>query len=257
MGRKMRVPLLNLSRSEIEVRALVKRQRVLDFLSTGEVFTSARIVTALVSTSLRTAQRLCTSMVRDGFLSAEKIDVLGIQIFGITSHGIALSNIDNPGPHFESGRVGPLFINHHLDCQVARLQAQAVGWGDWTPDRKLAGRGLKKVPDAIATAPGGVRVAVEIERTIKTPKRYAEIIHAHLLQVKASYYSCIIYISPRGEKDAIRRALRRVETVRVNGEAVRLTDAHFSRFLFVDLHDFPTALKLNTTSPRAAAEAHP
>lgn len=253
----MRLPPPKLSRSEIEARALEKRQRVLDFLGSGEVFTSARIVASLVNIGLRNSQRLLNSMTRDGLLTAEKIDVLGGAIYGITPRGIALSLLDDVGPHFESGRVGALHIAHQLDCQSARLQAEAAGWSSWVPDRKLAARGLKKIPDAIAVTQSGSKVALEIERTIKTSKRYAEIILSHLQQIKAGYYARVIYISPRSEAHAIERALRRVETVRVSGETRRLEAEHFARFLFVDLTEFPHAVSLAQPTPRPAVEAHP
>lgn len=253
----MRLPPPTLTRSEIDARATEKRQRVLNFLASGEVFTSARIAASLVNIGLRNSQRLLCSMTRDDLLAAEKIDVLGGRIYGITPRGIALSSQDDPGPHFESGRVGALHIAHHLDCQAARLAGEAAGWCNWIPDRRLAARGFKKIPDAISTAPWGAKFALEIERTIKTPKRYAEIIAAHLLQIKTGYYTHVIYISPRGESRAILRALHRVETVRVNGEPRRLTDAHFARFVFVDLDEFPRAVMLNTSLPRAAVGVHP
>jgi hypothetical protein len=253
----MRRPPPTLSRAEIDARATEKRQRVLDFLASGEVFTSARVVAALVNVGLRNSQRLLSSMTRDSLLVAEKIDVLGCTIYGVTPRGIALSSVNDPGPHFESGRVGALYIAHHFDCQAARLAAEAAGWRSWVPDRRLAARGFKKIPDAISTAPWGANIAFEIERTIKTPKRYSEIIASHLLQIKAGHYTHVIYISPRGESRVIQRALRRVETVRVNGESRRLTDAHFARFIFVDLDQFPRAVLLNTSSSRAAVEAHP
>lgn len=237
-----RSPLPKLSRAEIESRAAEKRRRVLDFLSSGEVFTSAHIVAALVNTGLRTAQRLLASMTRDGHVVAEKIDVLGGSIYGVTPHGIALSALDDAGPHHERGRVNALFIAHHLDCQIARLKAETAGWKNWVPKRVLVNRKLKKISDAIATTQSGVNVAIEIERTIKTPKRYSDIILAHLQQIKAGYYTRVIYISPRGESHAIERAFRRVKTMRVNGEPVQLIDAHFAHFLFVDLDEFPHAI---------------
>ena len=43
----------------------------------------------------------------------------------------------------------------------------------------LHSKGLKKIPDAIATSPSGERVVIEIERYVKTPKWYVEIISAH------------------------------------------------------------------------------
>lgn len=253
----MRLPPPKLTREQIESRATEKRQRVLAFLASGEVFTSTRIVAALVNTGLRNSQRLLNTMVRDGVLASERIDVLGGTIYGVTPHGIALSSLDDPGPHFEVGRCKALFVAHHIDCQVARLQAEAAGWRDWVPDRVLVGRGLKKIPDAISTTPSGAKVAIEIERTIKTPKRYSEILVSHLQQIKAGYYSHVIYISPRNESHAVERAIRRVQTVRVGGESLRLTDAHFVRFLFLNLDEFPGAVKLNTNSPRVAVEAHP
>jgi len=252
----MRTPPPNLTHAEIKSRAMAKRQSVLDFLASWEVFTNSRIVAALVGVGIRNSQRLLTSMTRDSLLVAQKIDPLGNTIYGITPRGVALSSLDDPGPHFEIRRVGALHIAHHLDCQTARLAAESEGWGNWVPDRRLASRGLKKVPDAVSTAPWGATFALEMERTIKTPKRYAEIIAAHLLQIKSGYYTHVIYISPRNESTAVQRALKRVKTVRVNGETHRLTDAHFARFTFVNLEQFPRAITLNANSSRAMGKAH-
>lgn len=85
-----------------------------------------------------------------------------------------------------------------------------------------------------------VRVAVEIERTIKTPLRYSQIIPAALRDVKAGRYDRVQYLSPQGRADAVFRALHRVETVKVGGDSVRLTDQHWARFSFANLADWPT-----------------
>jgi hypothetical protein len=130
-----------------------------------------------------------------------------------------------------------------LECQRIRIASEAAGWTNWTTDRDLHLQGLKKIPDAVATDPAGVRVAIELERHAKTPKRYAEILAAHLLQVKAGHYSRIEYVSPPGDERLIRNSMQKVASVKVNGEAVKLEQKHRDRFTFHSIADWPEVRK--------------
>lgn len=231
--------LPHLSHPEIWARAHAKRRLVLDWLAGGECYSTAQNLAKLLELSRPTVHDLLSAMERDGLLQHESVDASTRKIWGVTPHGIALSSVEKPGPHFERGRVSAGFIQHHLDTQKARLQAEANGWIGWMPGKLLYDIGLKKIPDAVATTPASQTIAIEIERTIKTPKRYAEIIPATLMDVKAGRYAAVHYISPQGHASAIERALRRVEKVKVGGETVKLTDAHFTRFSFHDLSEWP------------------
>ncbi|VDY06741.1 conserved protein of unknown function (plasmid) [Thiomonas sp. Bio17B3] len=229
-----------MARSEILARAEAKQTIVLDFLASGEVWTTSPILQELLGLSARRVHSLAQRMERDGLLKSAKIEGFGRleNAFGITSTGIAFAKDAAPDcPRFES-LPSPPFMAHHLDTQRARLQAEAAGW-TWEPGKLLYNKGWHKVPDALATSPGGERVAVEIERTIKTPLRYQQIIPQALRDVKAERYSRIVYISPQGRADAVSRALHRVTVVKVAGDSVKLTDAHWARFSFSNLADWP------------------
>lgn len=70
-------------------------------------------------------------------------------------------------PHFEPSKLAPVSVAHHLDIQMARLQAERQGWTGWVPGDRLPA-GLVMRPDAVAVDPQGNRIAIEIERHVKT-----------------------------------------------------------------------------------------
>jgi len=230
-----------MTREQIIARAQAKEKIVLDFLASGEVWTTEPILCNLLSLSPRRVQVLLARMARDGLVKPERVEGFGRLrwAWGITPTGIAFSENAAPDcPRFES-LPSLQFMQHHIDTQRARLQAEAAGWS-WEPGKLLYNRGWHKVPDALATSPQGERVAVEIERTIKTPLRYQQIIPQALRDVKAGRYDRVQYISPQNRADAVERALHRVEVVKVGGEPVKLTDQHWARFSFSNLADWPT-----------------
>ena len=230
-----------MSRAEINARAQAKEQTVLDFLASGEVWTTTQILAPLLGLSLRRAFDQVQRMERDGLLVTEKIELgRGVTLCGITAQGLAYSTHPRAAEtaRFEPGRVSESFVHHHIDTQRARLQAEAAGW-TWEAGKLLYARGWHKVPDALATSPTGERVAIEIERTIKTPLRYSQIIPQALRDIKAGHYGRVQYLSPQGRADAVERALRRVSVVKVGGDSVRLTDQHWARFAFANLTDWP------------------
>ncbi|MGE0073439.1 MAG: hypothetical protein AB7S55_10330 [Thiomonas sp.] len=229
-----------MSRAQINARAQAKEKIVLDFLASGEVWTTEPILCRLLSLSARRVQVLLTRMARDGLVKSEKVEGFGRlrRAWGITPTGIAFSENAAPDcPRFES-LPSLQFMQHHLDTQRARLQAEAAGWA-WKAGKLLYNTGLLKVPDALATSPTGERIAVEIERTIKTPLRYQQIIPQALRDIKSGRYDRVQYISPQNRADAVERALRRVSVVKVGGDNVKLTDAHWARFSFSNLSDWP------------------
>ncbi len=232
-----------MSRVEIVARAQAKETLLLDFLASGEVWTTPPLIAQLLGLSLRRAFDQVQRMEREGLVVTEKIELgRGVTLVGITSQGLAYSAhpVAAQTARFEPGRVSESFVHHHIDTQRARLQAEAAGW-TWEAGKLLYNKGFLKVPDGLATSPKGERVAVETERTIKTPLRYSQIIPQALKDIKAGRYDKVQYLSPQGRADAVSRALHRVQTVKVGGDAVRLADSHWARFSFSNLIDWPTA----------------
>lgn len=117
----------------------------------------------------------------------------------------------------------------------------------------MSARGQKE-PDALANV-GGLSVAFELERTVKSRKRYQEIVSGYLFTRKASGVDEIWYVSPDERTLArIRQAVLSVEEI-VNpqtGEA-RATesldrDRLFACFRFFTLNALQLTLRVNSSN---------
>ena len=237
----MRALLPKMTHAERCARAAAKQQILLEFLASGEVYTTTDIATDLLQITRRRAAACLAALERAGALKSEthSVNARQIKIYGVTPHGLAMADAPASAPYFELGRTNPAWINHRLDTQRMRIHAEGASWSDWTPERALRLQSLKKIPDAVATNPAGSRIAIEIERFAKTPKRYGELICAYLQEIKSGKYEEVHFVSPPGIERLIQNAFRKVESVKFNGEIVKLEAKHFARFKFFSFSDWP------------------
>lgn len=228
-------------------RAVAKRQMLLDFLA-SETWTTIEIVKRLLRCEHGTAHRTLQAAVRDKLIRAEPVG--RYTLYGITGAGLAETDLFTM-PEYEFGHVREHLIEHTLATQHARVEAEAMGWSKWTPARRLFSRGDEgeqrktlrksgvKLPDAIVTRPDGRLVAIEIERTPKSRRRYGGVIANHIVAFIARRYDLVHYISPTGKAEALNRIFDSITAVRMDGQLMPLTDAHRSRFRFFNLSDWP------------------
>lgn len=236
----MPIPPPAMSHAEKMARASAKRTLILNFLASGEVYTTCAIAAQVMACSISSAERTLASMVMASELKTEShfIGSRKTFVYGISNHGLALADqFDNPT--FEPGRTNSAYIHHHLQGQLARLQAEAAGWSGWRPGKILYNQGLKKVPDALCTSPSGVVVALENELSIKSRKRLEEIIAAHLQAVSKSIYREVHYLTPPNLKEPLKNAFGRIETVPIQSTRVQLTQAHRDCFKVFTLEEWP------------------
>lgn len=228
-----------MSRTEIDARAKEKRTKILNFLASGEVWTTCAVVNLLLSCSRQSSLRTLKSLEKSGAIKKEMCGS-GTHLFGISGHGLALSVAAPDCKEFELGKTNPSFINHHIQTQFSRLRAQAAGWTGWVPGKILYSQTprLKKIPDALAVRADGRTVAVEIELHIKSQKRMSEILGLYVEQLIEKRHDLIYYITP--DPKALQRALQRVQTVRVKGEVIPISKSHLARFLVVSIDEFPS-----------------
>lgn len=236
----MRVPLPIMTHDERMARSAAKAEILLKFLGSGEVYTTADVAATLLQIDRSRAAACLASLEKQGALACETHTVASrlVRIYGVTPHGLAIADCCG-NPHFELGRTNSSYIAHRLDTQRMRIQADAAGWTDWTPERILRFQNLKKIPDAVATSPAGNRIAIEIERFCKTPKRYGELIVAYLQEIKNGKYAEVHYVCPEGIERLIRNSFSKLESVKLNGEAVKLEEKHKARFKFFSFNNWP------------------
>lgn len=236
--------LPSMTHAQRMARAKDKRTALLSFLASGEVWTVIDVAAQVMNVSRRRALDALAAMERDHLIASETLSVASrpTTLFGITAHGSAVADAFDC-PAFEKGRTNPSWVEHRVAGQRLRLAAEAAGWTGWLPERTLRGKAAleswRKIPDAVATSPSGYVTAIELERHCKTPKRYAELWLAYLQDMKAGRVKFVHFVCPPGVEVLVARAMARVTHVKLNGEAVQLTDTHRARFSYFNFNNWP------------------
>lgn len=212
-------------------RAQEKEMFVLDYLR-DEVYSSTKILANIMCVGDRAARNALNKMEQKGLIVRDEIQFMGaraVTLWGITSAGI-MHEIDPEDVQTISLRnhkvntLKALTIEHSLDVQWCRIYCETdLDFEDWIPDRLLPGKGAKKghplrwhcYPDAVAKKPleGGdfIKVAIEVERSRKTPSRYVQIINSHLRNIRDGRYRAVIYFcKTKKEADSFRVLFHRL-----------------------------------------------
>ena len=185
-------------------------------------------------------------------LVRHKVPELRLSLWGITPQGLAFSWSNDEAMesrrYFEPSKISITNIHHELDVQRVRLSAERSGWSNWIPGHQLP-MNIKKRPDAVATDPNGQTIAIEVERSIKTLKRYESIIAIYLQAIKKGEYAMVHYICPHADfAPRLKRVFAMIKAVPVAGERVPITDRHLTRFPVFDLANWPQYSKRMDTS---------
>ena len=210
-------------------RAVQKQDAILDFLRL-ERYSNLANIALLLGTGEEAARQVLRKMVAKNLLikDEESITFQGkkmMTLWGITQDGIfeGLEPERVPTVSLKNhirGRVSIVTVEHTLDIQRFVLDYQNSGFlSEWQPHSHLPGQHLKKkdpnhwqqYPDGVAEVArkggGTMHVAVEIERTFKTPQRYKAIIYGHLKNIDKGRYVLVLYRLPTEKKAAAFRLL--------------------------------------------------
>jgi len=237
-------------------RAEEKRTSVLKFLR-DEVWTVTEVIAAALELKYSAACALAKAMERDGYIVSRELFIPGergakkVKLIGITAYGLAFAWDLDESPrsrqHWEPSKTNPLFVQHQIDTQLARIKAIQSGWHDWIPTRLLMNKGLPKLPDAQAIDVENSVVALEIEREIKTDRRLEAVVGAYISEIKGSHrWDRVDYICPNADFAArLARNFGRLKQLRLesNGKAPskagKLEQAHLDRFRFYSGEQWP------------------
>lgn len=222
-----------------------KQRKILAFLRT-EIWTVPDVVGLVAGVhDPRTIESTLAGMVRNNLLVREECTLPSgrrVNLTGITMDGqAAISNLLNKplaDRSFERGRAGLSQVDHRCDLQRLRIQLAQSGWTGWVyPDRVPVAE--KSQPgahraDAITTTPGGVIVALEIERNVKTGKRYRAILSHHLNALARGDYFQVIYTSPSEvTARAVHSLVSSISLVIVGGRETTVTPEMLAKFQFL------------------------
>lgn len=104
-------------------------------------------------------------------------------------------------------------------------------------------KGIRKRPDAIASNAEGQIVAIELERSIKTLRRYETIFSIYLQMMKRDEYSQVHYVCPDSKfAPRLERMFSLIKSVPVAGERVPINEKHRARFPVYALDNWPPSI---------------
>lgn len=228
-------------KSQQKLRIVQKRQMILDWLKT-ENFSSCEILSTVIGLKGQGAHNTLKAMVRDDLLRAESLATGSKMqiIYGLSPNGSVVAadfKVDDIGNYFEPGRVSPWTLQHSLSLQKLRLQLEAAGWTDWKTERECRREGQAsgwlKMPDALSLNAQGERIALEVERSYKTLKRYPDVIAAYLQMAKQNKFEKVQYwCTGQVQAEKMQAIFQSIKEIKIKGQVVPLQDHHHQMFHF-------------------------
>ena len=235
----------NLINSKTE-RYKTKTEKKIKILSLllEDGYGTAKNLALLLKMTPNGVQRILLKMEANELIKAHTVDFelssWNQKIWGLTPTGTLLATPeDEKFKFFEVSRVKPITMAHSLALQRVKVLAVSQGWIEWKSSSKmLQNANLSRstwlqVPDAVAMSPKGRKIAIELERTVKTPKRYVEILANYAEMLSSGIIAEVIYICPENIAKRLERLFHRIEKIIFRGKAILVPEGLLKRFYFV------------------------
>lgn len=230
-----------------------KQSKVLSFLL-EERFSTAAVLALLLKMNPNGVHRTLLKMEKEGLIKPHTVDfelsAWNLKIWGVTPTGALLAaDIDEDLNFFEVGRTKPITIAHSLALQRVKVIALSNRWVEWESSSKMLKKANKsrsiwiQVPDAVACSPKGRKVAIELERTVKTPKRYFEILANYAEMLSSDVIAEVIYICPENIAKRLERLFHRIEKIIFRGKVIPVPEGLLKRFYFVTYDEWEVKSK--------------
>lgn len=238
-------------------RAQEKERKVLSFLY-EESWTTAKTMQELLGFASHVpVNRLLKKMEQKELVRPHSFTLGGVatNLWGITTHGLSMAvpaeKIEEAMRRkpFEPQKVNLSHINHQIVLQRARIAAEQAGWVDWNRGEYLGGD-ISKRPDAMATSPSGKRIAIEVELTMKSRKRYQQVIGEYVFLTAAKKFcSRVHYICEDSCAERYKRLFSSIKTAYYKDDTgqrgkLDVKENHLELFEFYDISNWPNGEKV-------------
>lgn len=226
-------------------RVKQKRLAILRFLR-EEIWTDHHNLGQLLGINAAATYRTVSSLEKADLIRVERVPIVGgyVALVGITHHGQGMAV--EPGEAvvekvFSPGRVPTTYLRHMLDVQLIRVKAEQAGWTQWVnADRLEKWPEGQARPDAFVTDSAGGRIAVEVERTIKSPKRYIQILNVWLQAIRRGDVHRVVWVSPtEAIRDRLKQIIQAITHVDVGGQRVLIPRDRFQNLDFLTYAEWP------------------
>ena len=227
-----------------------KQNIVLSFLA-NEMFSTSEILGQLLGLSRTATFKTLKSMEKQDLVRLHHIEYELAQrgkqtIWGLTPKGALLAtDLDNFQVDFyEAGRIATSTMAHSIAIQRVKLVGLKKGWTDWVSSRKLKQIAVKdkikwkQIPDALATSLDGKVIAFEVEKNVKTPKRYQVIIGNYAKMFVDQTVDQVFYICPENIVKRLERLFSNIETLIVDGKSYPVHENVLKRIQFLSYDEW-------------------
>lgn len=194
-------------------------------------------------TSRGAINKSLTQLEHRGVIRSAKIQPITgrtLRIVGITPDGLLWCDNNESAcekPTFDPARVALSTAQHRLDVQECRLKVRDADNFSWIAENNYP-KELTYRPDAIIKT-ANKSIALELERTAKTRKRYQQLVVQHLRQIKQGLYDEVHYVSTlNGFAERLERLFFSIKKVPVKGQQVLFSGDLKQRFKFSNLDDW-------------------
>ncbi len=240
-----------LPRKQAKLRSIENQQKVLQFLR-QEKFSTRQIIQQLLGLKTRAgAWKILVKMEQENWLKQHSISP-ALTLWGITPEGMREASLEETGLLDEVGflpsKISLSTLQHSLDIQYVHTLCYQENI-EFQLGKVLGSRAkADKVPDAIIVA-GGKKIAVEVERTLKSRTRYDVVIYHYLKAIKAGNYQKVLYVMPDEKRyRQVKKAFYHLGhiTMDINGrkQSLRLDPhKHFQFFDFIVQTDVSAYLR--------------
>lgn len=245
------------SRTEISARVEAKRSRLVEWLK-AEVYTDYQTAALVLGVTPATAYKALIAMEKKGHLDRHAVGRASVWSVSLMGQIEYLGDSEDPLSVFDA-RVSEITVQHTLAVQRARIAAEKAGGTDWQAERHIRREAAKakeagaaspwlKVPDGVITL-GGQRVAVEVERSVKTPKRYQAIIAEYLQMRRAGTIGAVHYVcSSEKLAKGLHRIFNAIPSVNIRGTEVALKAEHYACFEFYEASAWPKSVQAEAST---------
>jgi hypothetical protein len=222
-----------------------KRRAILRFLR-QEIWTDHKNLGQLLGVKPAATYRTIAALEKAHIVRVERVPIVGghISLIGITNHGQGMA-VDPGEAVFEKvfvpGRVSVTYLRHALDIQLLRVKAERAGWSHWVnADRVEKWPKGQARPDAFVTDCSGTRIALEVERTIKSRKRYNQILNVWLQAIRRGDVQRVVWVSPTEPiRDRLRQIIQAITHVEVTGQKILIPRDRFQNVDFLTYGEWP------------------
>jgi hypothetical protein len=198
---KRKFVLPKISNTAKTARICDKNIKVLSFID-GEEWSVMKVLSYVLRLGERQTQKTLSGMCKSKLLKHENLDK-STRLYGNTAAGRAYLNNGSINKTHQLGKTVRGTVDHHVLCQMCRVELTRNGARDWVPGKVLfKNKFFNKIYDGLFSYGAQNRTGgLELERTPKSSQRAIEVFKNHVADLGGTdeceeLLHVIIYFTP-------------------------------------------------------------